>query len=69
VARVGEQAIVVNSHTGLIGVPDETEEGITVAALVNSQIRWGSKIQINETDISRFLINNPDLNARILTAA
>ena len=26
---VGEQAIVVNSHTGLIGVPDETEEGIT----------------------------------------
>jgi hypothetical protein len=39
VARVGEQAIVVNSHTGLIGVPDETEEVITVAALVNSQIR------------------------------
>ena len=33
---------------------------------MNSQIRWGSKIQINETDISRFLINNPDLNARIL---
>ena len=60
---------MVNSHTGLIGVPDETEEGITVVALVNSQIRWGSKIQINETDISRFLINNPDLNARILTAA
>lgn len=62
-ARAGEQAVAINSDTGMIGVPEQTEEGITVTTLLNSQLRWGSKVQINETDISRFLINNPDLNA------
>jgi hypothetical protein len=32
-ARAGEQAIVVNSHAGLIGVPDQTEERVTVTTL------------------------------------
>lgn len=62
-ARTGEQAIEVNSNTGMIGEPDQTEEGITVTTLLNSQIRWGSKIHLNQTDITRFQINNPDLNA------
>ena len=57
------RSIEVNSNTGMIGEPDQTEEGITVTTLLNSQIRWGSKIHLNQTDITRFQINNPDLNA------
>jgi hypothetical protein len=47
-------AIVINSSTGMVGVPEQTEEGITVTTLLNPQIRWGTLVQIDETAIARY---------------
>ena len=65
VAQSESTAIVVNSHTGLNGVPMSPRKASPhrPGELADP---LGSRIQINETDISRFLINNPDLNAHIL---
>jgi hypothetical protein len=53
------QAIVVNSRTGMVGVPEQTENGVTVTTLLNPAITWGTRIQINDTDIARLIVQNP----------
>lgn len=42
---------VLNSRTGMIGLPTQTIDGISVTALLNPAIRPGSLIQINQSDI------------------
>lgn len=54
------EAIVLNSATGLIGIPEATQEGIKARALLNPAIRPRSLIQINNTDINR--VQNPAIN-------
>ena len=46
-------AIVLNSRTGLIGMPTQTPDGIFARCLINPKIRRGSLVQINEKDIQR----------------
>lgn len=46
-------AIVLNSQTGMIGLPEQTIEGVIVRCLLNYNIYPGSKIQINESSIQR----------------
>jgi hypothetical protein len=48
-------AVVINSMTGMIGVPEQTEEGIKVTTLLNPAIRWGTRVTINNRDIARLL--------------
>jgi hypothetical protein len=51
-------AIVINSTTGMIGVPEQTEEGITITCLLNPAIEWSSRIQINNADITSNLYSS-----------
>lgn len=50
--RDGE-AVVVNAQTGMIGWPEQTEEGIKVRMLINPQLEVGCKLQINNADIQQ----------------
>lgn len=50
--RPGE-AVVLSSTTGLIGVPEATNDGVKVRALLNPLIRIGCLIQIQQSDINQ----------------
>jgi hypothetical protein len=46
-------AITLNSTTGMIGLPQETEGGIQVRSLLNSRLKINGKVQINQASIQR----------------
>jgi hypothetical protein len=46
------EAVVVNSATGMTGVPEATDNGVSVRVLLNANIQVGQRIQINEKDIT-----------------
>ncbi len=50
--RPGE-AVVLSSTTGLIGVPEATQDGVKVRALLNPLIRIGCLVQIAQSDINQ----------------
>lgn len=45
------QAILLNSKSGLIGTPEQTNDGIKIRALLNPMIKIGGKIIVNNKDI------------------
>lgn len=47
-------AVVINSQTGMIGVPEATDNGITVRTLLNPLIRIGCRVRLNESDVARY---------------
>ena len=49
------EAIVLNSQTGLIGVPEQTEQGLTGLCLLNPAIRWGTHIIIDNKQIAQLV--------------
>lgn len=51
-------AIVINSTTGMVGVPEQTQEGITITCLLNPAIEWGSRIQLDNADIAKNLYSS-----------
>jgi hypothetical protein len=48
-------AIVLTSNTGMIGLPEQTENGISVKSLLNANIRHGRKVQINNKSVQQGL--------------
>ncbi len=52
--RDGE-AVAINVNTGLIGVPEQTDEGIRITCLLNSKIRIGGKVQLNNSEVSQLM--------------
>jgi hypothetical protein len=46
-------AVVINSASGMIGIPEQTQEGIKVRTLLNPDIKMGRAVQINNADINR----------------
>ena len=52
------EAVVVNSQTGMIGIPESTEEGIKVKTLLNPLYKIGTRIQLAEKDVTAY----PGLN-------
>ncbi|MDE1158442.1 MAG: hypothetical protein PW791_09215 [Neorhizobium sp.] len=44
-------AIVLNSRTGMIGLPTQTLDGIQVRCLLNPKIGPGSKVQIDQSSV------------------
>jgi len=46
-------AVVLNSQTGLIGIPFETEDGVNVRCLINPNIRVNTILQIDQGSINR----------------
>lgn len=53
-------AVQLNSLTGMIGVPEQTDEGVKVTCLLNPKIRIGGLVQINNKDINKTIQANPD---------
>jgi hypothetical protein len=44
-------AVKINVATGLIGLPEQTGEGIKIQCLLNSRIRIGALVQLNNSEI------------------
>jgi len=51
------EAFVVNSTTGMVGLPEQTNEGIKVTTLLNPTLVVGSQIQLNQASIQRATVS------------
>lgn len=56
-------AVVLNSNTGMIGLPEQTEGGILVRSLLNPNIKIGCLLQIDNASIQQDLFGGKFLNA------
>lgn len=50
--KAGE-AVVINSMTGMIGIPEQTDQGVKVRCLLNPRIGVGARIRLNNKDITQ----------------
>lgn len=46
-------AVILNSQTGLIGMPTQTLAGIMIRCLINPAIQPGTEVQVNQSSITR----------------
>lgn len=46
------EAVVLNADTGMIGIPESTNNGIQVSCLLNPKIKLGTRIQIDNRSIN-----------------
>lgn len=44
----------INSATGMIGLPEQTQNGIRVKCLLNPNVRIGQTVQLNNSSIQRY---------------
>jgi hypothetical protein len=51
------EAVIINSNTGMIGIPEATEQGILVKCLLNPKIKVGTKIKLNQAEITQTNVN------------
>jgi hypothetical protein len=47
------QAVAINSASGMIGTPEQTDNGIIVRCLLNPAIKVGQAVKINNRDINQ----------------
>ena len=47
------QAVEINSATGMIGTPEQTDNGIVIRCLLNPLISIGQAVRINNSDINQ----------------
>jgi len=48
------EAVVVTSATGMVGLPEQTQNGINVRTLLNPGIRIGKQLKIDNSSIQRY---------------
>ena len=48
-------AIVLTSQTGMVGVPEQTVDGIVITALLNPQFQVAGRVQIDNASIAQTL--------------
>lgn len=53
-----DQAVVLNSKSGLVYTPNQTNDGIIAQCLLNPNIKIASAVQINQNDIQLELIQD-----------
>lgn len=58
--RPGE-AVVLSSTSGLIGIPEATNDGVRARALLNPLIRIGGLVQIGQSDINQITVQQQGL--------
>lgn len=51
------ERVVLTSKTGMIGTPQQTNEGVNVKSLLNPNIQIGGRIQIDNASIQQYKIN------------
>ena len=55
------EAVQINVSTGLVGVPEQTDSGIKIRSLLNSNLRIGGLVQLNNNEINTLMQQNPDM--------
>ncbi len=55
------EAVVISSSTGMIGIPEQTDQGISVRCLLNPKLVIGGLLRLNSNDINKTLQQNPSL--------
>jgi hypothetical protein len=55
-----DKIVEINALTGMIGVPEQTEGGIKVRCLLNSKIRIGGRIRLNNKEITQKSQQDPN---------
>jgi hypothetical protein len=48
-----DEAVVLTSATGMIGLPEQTQDGIKVRCLLNPKIKIGAQVQIDNASIQQ----------------
>lgn len=56
-STVPGEAIVLTSATGMLGMPQQTIEGITVRSLLNPKIRYGGQVKLDNASIQQAAIS------------
>lgn len=59
------QAIVLNSKTGLVGQPEQTNDGIKARCLLNPTLKIGGIVQINEKDVAEAKLQDTTKDAQV----
>jgi hypothetical protein len=52
------QAVKINSSSGMIGTPEQTDAGIVIRCYLNPLIKIGQLVQINNADINQAVIKS-----------
>lgn len=52
-----DEAVVLNSRTGMIGLPTQTEDGINVRCLLNPKIKVSGRVHIDNASIQRAAVS------------
>jgi len=55
----GDEIISINTKTGLIGVPEQTDQGIRLTCLLNHKIRVGNRVYLNNKDVTQLTERDP----------
>jgi hypothetical protein len=53
---LNDEAVLLNSKTGLIGTPELTEDGVKGRCLLNPNLGIGARLKINENEIQKSLL-------------
>lgn len=56
------EAVEINQLNGMIGIPEQTDEGVKVRTLLNPKLRVGTLVKLNTADITRLIQQNPALS-------
>lgn len=54
------QAVLLTSKTGLVGTPEQTNDGIKARCLLNPMLKIGVRVKINEEDVSEAKLPDSD---------
>lgn len=53
------EVVVLNSQTGLVGIPETTQNGVMAVCLLNPKVRIGSRIQIDNKTLNQSVVTDP----------
>lgn len=53
------EAVVINSQTGMLGIPTQTAQGVVVRRLIDPKLRVGCLVQIKGEDVNQIASNVP----------
>ena len=52
--------VELNTFTGMVGIPEQTGDGIKIKCLLNSRLRIGGLVKINNDDINQLIERDPN---------
>lgn len=55
-----DEVVVVTRNTGLIGIPEQTDGGIKFRCLLNSRLRIGGRVQIDNEAVTQLMMQDPN---------